>query len=272
MLDALVAKLNVLWQHHKNINKFKELLFEAVQDGKLTGKEMSLLSEKLKEFGLTDRDIVAFRADAYARALLSGKIKSAITQPEEKELQNIQEFLKIPDSEIAGSKKELARLRLLNEIQLGHLPRIQVENVVLQRGEIPHWSEAATLQELKVVNRRYEGASHGMSFRLTKRVSYRIGASKGYLLSDKQILPVSDGVLIITNKRIIFHGDAKSFALRLPQILNIEPYGDGLKLDESSGRTRMVKYHHRGNGEIIGTILSQAINKHESKKVPGTSS
>jgi len=262
MLDALVTKLKELWQHHQNKNEFKDLLFEAVQDGKLTKKEMTLLSQKLKELGLTDSDIISFRADAYARALLRGEINGTINQEEERELKNIQEFLKIPDSEIKTSKKELARLRLLNELQLGHLPTIQVENVVLQRGEVPHWSEPATLLELKVVNRRYEGASQGMSFRLTKRLTYRIGASKGYLLADKQVLPVSSGVLIITSKRIIFHGDAKSFAFKLNQILNMEPYGDGIKLDEISGQTRLVRYSRRGNGEIIGAILSQAINKH----------
>jgi hypothetical protein len=201
-----------------------------------------------------------YRADVYESALHANEVNGTITKEAERELNQIQAFLRIPDVEIADGKKELAKFRLLNEIQAGNLPTVEVKNLVLQKGESPHWAEPASLLEERVVSRRYEGGSQGVSIRIMKGVSYRVGASRGNLIADKQIVPVSTGSLVVTNKRVIFNGNAKSFALRLDKILNVQPFGDGLQVSDDKGHTRLMKYASNRNSEVVASILSHAIN------------
>jgi hypothetical protein len=79
-------------------------------------------------------------------------------------------------------------------------------------------------------------------------------------VADRKIVPVSTGSLVVTNKRVIFNGDTKSFALRLDKILNVHPFGDGLQVSDDKGHARLIKYDSRWNGEVVASILSHAVN------------
>ena len=75
---------------------------------------------------------------------------------------------------------------------------------------MPHWKENASLLENKVISRRYESGSRGFNIRLAKGLNYRVGAHKGHIISDTELVAVSYGELVLTNKRIIFRGNTKS--------------------------------------------------------------
>ncbi|SRR6266436_43369 len=260
MFERIVAAIKEMYQHMQDKKAFRSLVFSAAADGKLSVQDLDELSRKMQEYRVTYDDITAYRADVYESALRSSELNGTVTKEAERELNKIQTFLRIPDGEIAGSKRELAKLRLLNEIQVGNMPTVEVKNLVLQKGETPHWSEPASLLEERVVSRHYEGRSQGVSIRVMKGVSYRVGASRGNLVADKQIMPVSTGSLVVTNKRVIFNGNAKSFALRLEKILNVQPFADGLQLSDDKGHTRLMKYASNWNSEVVASILSHAIN------------
>ena len=182
-------------------------------------------------------------------------------------MKEIQKYLGLADDEIQTSKKELARLRLLNEIQKGNLPTVPVTNLVTQKGETAYWAEPAILAEEKVIRRRYEGGSQGVSFRVMKGVSYRVGGHRGHIVSETGLVPVSDGELIVTNKRIIFRGDGKAFAIKLDKILDIQIFTNGLQFSENNKpKPRMVKFKQEGNHDIVGAVLSYAINHYGDKE------
>ena len=92
-------------------------------------------------------------------------------------------------------------------------------------------------------------------------MSYRVGAHRGHIVSDTALIPVSSGELIITNKRVIFRGDAKSFNLRLDKLLELNFYGDGVRLTDDKGKHRVVKFASEGNTDVVGATLSFAINQ-----------
>jgi len=213
---------------------------------------------------LTEDDLRKVRVQAYEAALRTAQADGQISAAEEAELHKLQRFFKIPDADISDSKRTLARLRLLTEIQNGNPPRISLSNVVLQKNESAFWSERASLFEERVVRRRYEGGSQGVSFRLMKGVSYRVGGHRGHIVTDKATVPVSTGDLIITNKRIIFRGDAKSFSFKLDKLLEVHFYSDGVRLTDDKGKPRMIQFATAGNTDVIGAILSHAVNKHEA--------
>lgn len=259
--QTIVSKYKDAKQKKLNKSAFKQALLQAVDDGKLTKEEIDELDSKKSELGLTEEDVRGMRADAFAAAFAVAKADKQITEDEERELKEIQEYLGLGDDEIQTTKKELAHLRLLNEIQKGNLPTITLTNLVTTKGEIGYWAEPAILAEEKVIRRNYQGGSQGVSLRIMKGVSYRVGASRGHIVNQTGLVPVSTGDIIITNKRIIFRGDGKSFAVKLDKLLDMQIFSNGLQFSENNkSKPRLVKFKEQGNYDIVGAILSYAVN------------
>ena len=264
IVQAAIDKIDALRKHSADVNAFRQTLMLAVQDGHLSGIEVLKLHEEFRAYGLTLDDIKGFRAQAYVKALEVHTKDGALTKEEEKELNDIQELLKIPDSEIASSKRQLLRLRLLTEIHDGHLPVQSAPGLALQKNEAAHWLEPAGLLEDRVVSKGYVGGSQGFSFRVMKGVTYRVGASKGQLVTNTAVLKVSRGPFVVTNQRAVFQGDTKAFAFRLDKILDVHMYSDGLRITGPNGAPHTVQFDSPGNVDIVGSILSQAMNNYGS--------
>src|SRR5258708_5270123 len=106
----------------------------------------------------------------------------------------------------AQAQAERARLvaMVVDKIEQGISPIATPVNTVLRRDEFVCWAEAAVLWEERVISRRYEGGSRGISIRIVRGVSYRIGSHRGRAVSERGMVPTSRGQLIISNRRIIF--------------------------------------------------------------------
>lgn len=263
IFKAVSDKLRDMKQHAKNKKQFFDNVLRAVEDGKLTDEEMNELTHQYKEFGLTDEDLKKVRVTTYIKAYNSTKADGQITDEEYEDLKGIQRFLKIPDDEIAGTKKELRKLRLISEIERGNLPTIAAPDLILQKAEVAHWKEPASLIEERVISRRYEGGSQGFSFRIAKGVSYRVGGHRGHLVSETGNVPVSGGHLVLTNKRAVFNGDRKSFSLKFGKILDIDVYNDGMKISVENGKNKLLLFGSRDNADVIGAVVSQLINQYQ---------
>lgn len=267
IFQTIVDKYKDSRQKSFNKKEFKALFLKAVNDGKLTADEIKELEQRKSELGLSDEDIKGIKSEVYLAAFASAKSDTQVTSAEEQELIGIQKYLGLADSQIGPTKKELARLRLLNEIQMGNMPSIpSVANLVLQKGEKIYWFESATLAEEKVIKRNYRGGSSGVSFRIMKGVSYRVGSSRGHIESTTGIVAVSEGDVLISNKRLIFRGDKKSFASKLENILDIQLFTNGVHFSENNkSKPRLIQFSHPGNQDIFGAILSYAINHYGEK-------
>jgi tellurite resistance protein len=266
IFQSIIKKYKDAKQTVLNKKEFKQALLQAVSDGKLTKEEIAELEQKKEELGLSDEDIKEMKAEIFTAAFVAAKSDEQVTASEEKELQDVQQYLGLADSEIQATKKELTRLRLLNEIQQGNLPLMTIANIVTVKGEKAYWAEPALLAEEKVIRTRYEGRSQGVSFRIAKGVSYRVGGFRGHAVSETGVVPVSNGEFIITSKRIIFRGDGKSFATKLDKILDIQLFTNGIHLSENNrAKPRLIKFNELGNHHIIGAVLSHAINHYGDK-------
>ncbi len=264
MFQSLVDKYKSAKQRSINKKEFKDALLKAVEDGQLSGDEISELEKRREELGLTEFDVQGMKSEIFTAAFTAAKSDTQVTKEEEEELTKIQKYLGLSDDEITLDKKELARLRLLNEIQNGNMPAVTVSNVVLFKGETPFWVEPVDLIEEKVIRRHYSGGSSGMSFRVMKGVSYRVGGHRGTLQSETGLVVVSSGNMIITSKRIIMTGDRKSFAIKLNNLLNTELFTNAIYLSENGKSSqRLIRFQQKGNHDIVGAVLSYAINHFE---------
>ncbi len=249
-------------EHKTKRRQFLESVTRSISDGTLTEEEMRFLQDECAKLGLEEADLKRIRVQIYDRAFAITKADGKITHSEEAELEKVRQLLGIPASELTHTDKEFRRLRLIAEIQNGNLPVAQAPNVVLQREETAHWVEPGEILEERVISRRYKGGSHGLSFRICKGVSYRVGSHRGHIVAKRAVVPISTGELVLTSKRAIFRGNAKSFNIRLDKILHVEFYRDGIQITDSGGKPKVVRFSSAANTDLVGAILGQVINRY----------
>lgn len=133
-------------------------------------------------------------------------------------------------------------------------------DLILQKSEKIYWKESASLIEMKTVGRHYEGSSAGISFRVARGVRFNVGRRSGHSVSDKAAIHTSSGCFIITNKRIAFVGDQKSFALKLESVLNIQPGTNGVKFTDGHGTSKMIEYYNHRNADVVCAVLNFAFD------------
>lgn len=129
-------------------------------------------------------------------------------------------------------------------------------NIFFKKNERPLWVEPAVLYEEVVVDRRYEGGSQGVSFRIAKGVNWRVGSTRGRLVSEKGNVPVDEGQFIITDQRLIFNGDIKSFDTNLTKIISVNIHPDGMTYSQSNRTKKRIVNFPSNNGDIICAILN----------------
>ena len=260
IFDAITNKIKSIQQNSANKKEFHDLVLQAVADGQLTDTEIKAIGSKYQAFGLNKEDIKGLGIEAYEKASKVIMADGLVLDSEVEQLGRIQKLLMVQDNEISEIKLSISRMQTVNQIQNGALPNIHPTGLILQKGEIAHWEESANLLEEKVVKRGYVGGSQGASFRIMKGVTYRVGASKGQLVSETAVVPTSTGRLVITDRRVVFSGDKKSFNIKLDSILNLDMYTDGLNITDAKGTPRIVQFVNKYNADIVGSVLSRAIN------------
>ena len=234
---------------------------DAVIDGQLSDDEFGEIDSWRCALNLNWHDIEHLTVGAYKIAFDIKKGSREVTSKDEADLLMIQQAFEISDEKIAIQKKELARFRIITDISNGCYPGISVRGLVFQRGELAYWKESASLLEERVLDRRYSSWSSGSSFRVSRGISFSSGHSHGYSYAVKGVIPVSEGELIVTNKRLIFRGSKKSVNLRLDKLLEVEFFRDGMRFTNDRGKASILRFGKRcGDIEIISEILVHAIN------------
>lgn len=70
---------------------------------------------------------------------------------------------------------------------------------------------------------QWVGRSQGVSFRVAKGVSYRVGASRGTYQQGAEVpTPIDDGTATITNRRVVFQGMKQSREWLFPKLLGFQ--------------------------------------------------
>lgn len=260
IFDSITDKFKAMQQRSSNKSEFHALVLSAVSDGMLTDDEILVIGNKYQQFGLNKEDIKGLGANAYENAAKVVMADGIVKDSDIEQLNRIQKLLMVSDIEVSEIKVAITRMRTLHQLQLGSLPNIKPTGLILQKYEIAHWEEPANLLEDKVVKRGYVGGSQGVSFRIVKGISYRVGRSKGQLVSETAIVPIASGKIVITDRRIVFSGDKKSLNIKLEDILNVEVYSDGLNITDGKGMPRIVQLVNKSNADLVGVVLSRAIN------------
>lgn len=239
---------------------FQEAVLEAVKDGKLTKEEIDTLEKKREELGLSLEVLESIRVNAYVRAFQTVSSDADITEDEWDELEQIQDYLGVKDREIAKSKKELYRLRVISEIRKGNMPILSLPHLIAKAGETAYWSEAVTL--FRPIEKKTH-ATRSITLHLSKGQNFHMGITKAH---DETGLQEDDkGQLILTNKRIVFKGTKETFAITPGQLVDMECYLSAVRLHVNRRQPMLFRYLDQGNHDIVGSVLFSIVeNTRES--------
>lgn len=143
----------------------------------------------------------------------------------------------------AGIKERLVKSLVLKDLSEGRVStRVTLESslpVVLKRGESIQWIfNNVSLREQRT-RISYEGGSHGVSLRIMKGVSYRVGAHKGNRVENVEMVTVGDGDLAISTSAVYFLCPPKSKRTTLTSIVSVDTYDDGIVVTPSRGKPQI---------------------------------
>ena len=238
--DEAKKKRSFFEQRRMKSETYKQLMSMA-SDGEISQEEEQIIKELLMEAQLTDKQQSQGFIQAYKKAYEHVVSDDVVTHQEHEALERIQKLFNIPADKISAELQVLDKHRILRQIQSGILPTCHT-NIILKKGEVAHFSYFADLIEERAVRGRYQGGSAGVSFRVAKGVSFRVGQSRGTYHSDREPVAVSSGKLIVTNKRIIFDGDKKGFNITIGQLLSYEVFDNSILVKPTRGNPRLVQF------------------------------
>lgn len=135
------------------------------------------------------------------------------------------------------------------------LPVVNATNIILFNGEVCHYCSAATYVKTKNVVVGYSGGSQGVSIRVAKGMSYRVGASKAAPVRGN-VEERTNGLLSITNKRIVFSGAKGAFDKKLTALSSVTPYKNAIDFQFGTQSFSL----ETKQSEIIYSILARIIN------------
>ncbi len=128
--------------------------------------------------------------------------------------------------EIEKRKKEIEERE--KEILTNGLPVVNTQ-LRLSKGEICHFGGPAAFCKFKQQTVGYEGGNRGVSLRITKGVSYRVGNYQGHYVKD-EVIEKTKGVIYLTDKKIIFNSLQKSYIIKNTDIINLNAFDDFLQI------------------------------------------
>jgi uncharacterized Zn finger protein (UPF0148 family) len=142
--------------------------------------------------------------------------------------------------------------------------------VILRKGEVVHYGHEATLNEMKHVSLGYSGGSHGVSIPLPLKIAgspirYRVGQSRGHIVSEDRLTKTSAGVLVVTNQRVLLHPSPgnKPVSIPLNKVLSYNCYNNGIEVFKE-GREKGYFFSVKDSGavELFGICLGFLLGEH----------
>lgn len=95
---------------------------------------------------------------------------------------------------------------------------------------------------------KWVGGSQGVSFRVAKGVSYRVGATRGHLVQGEETPTLIDkGTAVITDQRIIFLGSKRTTEWAFSKLL-------GFSLDDEAMAIFNVSNRQKASGLLYGKV------------------
>lgn len=237
----------------------REVMLEAVKDSVITPEELKQIVEVCNISNLSADEVYFLRLEAFEAAVDIAIEDKRVTEEEETALYHIHSALQLPEDVLDEVVLRVTKYRDLYELERGNLLYFSVENHSLNAGENCHWVADVVLMKEKATNPSKDNSA--VATTIKKGLTYRVGSSKGHLITETDFVPITTGLLYVTNQRMIFSGEGKSFDISYDKLIDIGLYSDGLKFSVSDNEKPYIfKTLEDEDTEAVGILLSNAAN------------
>lgn len=192
-------------------------------------------------------------------------LDGTLTEDEYQRMESYTSLLGISIYDILSKYKNetLARIGqavVLKDLQKGLFPHIALTvPVILGKGERTIWVYDNVSMYQEKILREYVGGSRGVSIRIFKGVSYRIGSFKGRPVEKSNMEHIGTGTLIITNKHFFFHCATTTIKIPFSKLIGVIPYSDGIEIHTETKVKRAV--FQGFDAWFIMNVLNQVNNQ-----------
>jgi len=241
------------------VDAYRNGLRAVLRDGRIDSSELADLQSVAVRYGLPDNITRPLRAEAFQEALSLRLADSYLSPQEQTELQCLLVQLNLQPADVPAAMSAIQRAIYFQNIAAGNIPVLPPQSVQLHchAGENVHLETPVQLKQEKTVTTGYGGGYSGFSFRIAKGVRWNVGGSRGHLLKETQWVTVSKGILSLTNQRIAFMGDSRSFSAGWEKVMSVEPFTDALRVHfENRTSSPTLVYDDPAQYEVVAAICS----------------
>lgn len=257
MIQQLIQSIKDSLARAQHIEAVRQAFVTAVADLHLDAKEIAALRAEVSQHQLSVDEVREIGMHVLHDVAQRVKQDGVVTDGEIALMQQIVQLTQVPSSQLGDIMATLFVQRKMYEVSQGKLTPIAVTGVNMVSGEQAYWTEPVTLYEERVVRRETVGRSRGVSIRVMRGVSYRIGGSRGQSMPVYGDVPVAAGDLILTNQRVIFKGDKKSIALQWRDVIGIDPYTNAITIHSGKAKQPLRFFYSRiESAELVAQIAS----------------
>lgn len=193
------------------------------------------LKSLAKESFITNTEYENIISNSYANILDLYLNDGVLSKEEEDKLEKFMEKSELSQDvfDKNDSLSKTVRASILRNLLNGDeiINRIKIEGNLpfkFQKSENLIW----LFQKVDLFEQRiktsYKGGSQGVSIRIAKGVYYRTNSFKGHPVKTTKIVPITTGMVALTEKHIYFSSSIKNFRINYDKIITIDPYSDGI--------------------------------------------
>lgn len=250
----------------EQLDRINQLIWQAVADGIVTDDESKEIDSFFYGSELEAADVQKAKSNVFVDLVRQAIADRRVTSAEYTALENIGKQLSLHPDALNWMRAQVQNFRFLSHIEEGGpLPTVQAPSMILQKGEIAHVAVPAQMYEERVVRSTYQGGSRGVSIRLMKGISYRVGGHRGQIQSERALVIKSTGTFVITNQRLVFSGDKKSAATTYSKFLDFQVYSDAIQYSVTNRQKPfIIGFPENDTSELCALIISRILNESES--------
>ena len=199
------------------------------------------------------------RAAAYHALLDEALADEVITRAEEEHLAGVVDVLFDDPADRLPPPAPYRGQLFVAMVNDGRLPEMADAPIMLKRGEVLHLAETAALLK-EAIEREFRSGSRGVSFRVMKGVSYRVGASRGRMVEvGRAIVSADEGDLCVTSHRVVFTGLRKTMEMPYTKLVDLNVFSDGIQIHLSNRQNPPM--FRVADGPMVAAAINAAVQR-----------
>jgi hypothetical protein len=201
-----------------------------------------------------DRARDAFRL--YAENVLAD---DALNVDEESAFGEVAAALGIGQTALQEEHPDILGRLMVAKLNEGRLTVIEAPQMLTKKNEVVHLEIGAALLK-EVALREWQAGSRGVSFRIAKGVSYRVGNTRGksVVVGTEQLVEDA-GMLSVTSSRVVFTGERKSMEIPFSKLLDLKVFPDAIVF-HASNRQRSPMFRIQMNmADVVAATVNAAV-------------